>query len=132
MPVDPKPPAVDDVERYWGTLPGELSPRCQYWLAMIRRGWRPNRSWAMQGYYEAAVLYGVYIAELQQVLWPALAVVGEHNHRWGSWQLMTYLDRDRTPIAWERRCELSDCDAFQTHPHSGPPAAEGGAATPPI
>lgn len=68
----PKPPAVDDRYRYWGSPPPERSPRCRYWLRQIERGWRPNRFVRRRGYDEAAEWYGVYLWEYLNSIRPAL------------------------------------------------------------
>lgn len=69
----PKPPAVEDCYAYWAEPPPELSERCRWWLRQIERGWRPNRSWSSAGYAtKANSLYGVYIWEYINVIYPAL------------------------------------------------------------
>ena len=69
----PKPPRVHDHYAYWGTSPPALSERCRYWVRQIDAGWRPNRAISGENYDGQAVWYGVYIWELQAVIWPALA-----------------------------------------------------------
>jgi hypothetical protein len=68
-----KPPKVDDHYRYWGKAPPERSPRCQYWVDQIKRGWKRNRRIGMMGYDEGSEWFGVYIWEYQNVLMPLMA-----------------------------------------------------------
>lgn len=68
----PKPPKVDDHYRYWGEPPPEMSERCRYWMRQIERGWRPNRKIAGENYDTQAEWYGVYIWELNHILWRRL------------------------------------------------------------
>jgi hypothetical protein len=69
----PKPPRVDDHYRFWGSPPPELSERCRYWLRQIERGWLPNRRISGEGYDASAEWYGIYIWELTEQIWPAIA-----------------------------------------------------------
>lgn len=71
----PKPAPVDDRYAYWLEPPPSRSPRCEYWLRQIGRGWRPNRRIATEGYDNAAEWYGVYIWEFLNAIVPALAGV---------------------------------------------------------
>jgi hypothetical protein len=63
-PWGPKPPPVDDVERYWIEAPPSPSPRCAYWVRRYREGsWRPNKWVRREGYHSRAEMLGVYIWE---------------------------------------------------------------------
>lgn len=66
----PKPPRVDDVQRYWTRPPPERSARCAWWAAKIQAGWRRNRRLGGMGYHEAARFFGVYIWEYINVISP--------------------------------------------------------------
>lgn len=56
-----RPPAVDDIEAYWGEPPPEPSPRLLYWQQKIADGWRANRHISGEGYYSSAQWFGVYL-----------------------------------------------------------------------
>jgi hypothetical protein len=71
--LEPKPPAVDDVDRYITTPPLVLSERCRYWVRQLQRGFVPNRRWRMECGDSAAALWGVYWWEWTHVLEPAVA-----------------------------------------------------------
>lgn len=67
----PKPPRVDDIYRYWGDPPPELSERCQYWVRQIAKGWFPNRRIRAECRDCSAEWYGIYIWEYINVIYPA-------------------------------------------------------------
>jgi hypothetical protein len=68
-----KPPAVDDIQRYWTGPPPEPSQRCTYWQRRYREGsWKPNKHLLLQGYYGCSSWLGVYIWEWVNVLWPTI------------------------------------------------------------
>ncbi|WP_433568125.1 hypothetical protein ACQP1O_42995 (plasmid) [Nocardia sp. CA-151230] len=69
----PRPPRVDDRYEYWQEAPATLSPRCEYWLRQIRRGWLPNRRISAECYDCSAGWYGVYIWEYLHALAPLIA-----------------------------------------------------------
>lgn len=75
--LEPKPPPVDDPERYWLDPPPELSERCRYWMRQIERGWLPNRSIRQDCADCQADWYGVYFWEVRHVLAPLLALAPE-------------------------------------------------------
>jgi len=66
-----RPPRVDipDVG-YTDAPPGEVSPRCAWWLERFAAGWRPNRRIRAMGYEEATHWYGVYTSEYFDKLRP--------------------------------------------------------------
>lgn len=72
----PKPPPVKDEYAYFGTPPEVLSPRCEYWLRQIERGWRPNRRIIIMGWSSTTSWFGVYVAEYLHVILPKLRALG--------------------------------------------------------
>lgn len=78
-----KPPAVDDVQRYWGDPPPQPSERCLYWLRRYREGsWKPNKHLAVQGYDGRACCLGVYIWEAVNVFYPLI----DEDYKRRNWQ----------------------------------------------
>lgn len=73
--LPPKPPRVDDHYLYWMQPPPETSERCRYWAVQIARGFRRNRRWRYQGYDSECQLFGVYMWEWFNVLYPMLRVL---------------------------------------------------------
>lgn len=69
----PKPPPVQGHCQYWQDPPPAPSPRCEYWVRQIQRGWRPNRRIRMEGYYSSAEWYGIYIWEYLNVISPMIS-----------------------------------------------------------
>ena len=72
MSAPVKPPAVDDVQAFWGSPPKGRSPRCAYWVEQIEKGWIRNRRIGGMGYFEAAEWFGVYLWEYLNVLSPMM------------------------------------------------------------
>lgn len=69
-----KPPAVDDIERYWTTPPPVLSPRVEYWLRRLADGtWKPNKRFLRECYDCRTEWLGVYLWEYVNIIGPALA-----------------------------------------------------------
>lgn len=68
----PRPMPVKDRYEYWTNPPPARSERCTYWLRQIERGWLPNRRWRALGYDTSARVYGVWIWEYLNVIYPAL------------------------------------------------------------
>lgn len=68
------PPRVANVEEHWGSdePPPAPSPRLLFWVERLRAGWQPPERLAQWGYYETADIYGVWIWEVFNVLWPML------------------------------------------------------------
>lgn len=63
------PPRVPDHYTYWTNPPEEPSPRCLYWVARFKEGWRPNARISSLGYDGRAEFYGVYIWEELHILY---------------------------------------------------------------
>jgi hypothetical protein len=61
--LDQKPPAVDDIYRYWSDQPPDRSERCAYWLAQIDKGWLPNKRLRAECRDCSASILGVYLWE---------------------------------------------------------------------
>lgn len=70
------PPRVKDASTYWTELPPEQSPRCTWWVARIRAGWRPNARVRSEGYEGATAFYGVYVGEYLKVIAPLIEELG--------------------------------------------------------
>lgn len=66
------PPRVADDHHYYSTPPPARSPRCEWWVRRIQRGWRPNHRITRLGYSEATRFFGVYVWEYITVLSPML------------------------------------------------------------
>ena len=72
------PPRVADHYQYWATPPPERSARCAAWEARIANGWKPNKRFRAEGYDTASQMFGVYIWEYQNVLYPLLYPKEDH------------------------------------------------------
>jgi urease accessory protein UreF len=66
-----KPPAVDDVYRYWVSPPPEQSPRVAYWVRRLDEGsWHLTARLAEQGWDFMADWLGVYLWEWTWIILP--------------------------------------------------------------
>lgn len=68
----PRPPRVQDMERYWLEPPPQWSESCLYWIRQMCQGWVPNRRLRKEG-RDAAGWFGVYVWEWDHVLQPMIS-----------------------------------------------------------